>query len=113
MAQRVAADRHLMVVDSKSEHCTCFAYIITPSVTFLHAIMYTALDELPIHLLLTWLHSHQHVSNCCLQGASSGIGAATAILFSKLGATVVLAGRNSDNLNSVRDRCRESAGEEV
>ena len=33
-----------------------------------------------------------------ITGASSGIGAATAKLFSKLGATLALSGRNVENL---------------
>lgn len=40
-----------------------------------------------------------------ITGASSGIGAATAILFSKLGATLSLTGRNMDNLQKTADSC--------
>ncbi|XP_017781213.1 PREDICTED: 3-oxoacyl-[acyl-carrier-protein] reductase FabG-like [Nicrophorus vespilloides] len=40
-------------------------------------------------------------------GASSGIGAATAIHFSNLGASVVLTGRNSENLQAVAKQCNE------
>merc|ERR1711988_1057618 len=40
-----------------------------------------------------------------ITGASSGIGRATAIHFSRLGATVVLAGRNEANLKKVGDEC--------
>ncbi|XP_076046081.1 3-oxoacyl-[acyl-carrier-protein] reductase FabG-like isoform X2 [Oratosquilla oratoria] len=42
-----------------------------------------------------------------ITGASSGIGAASAILFSKLGATLSLTGRNVDNLESVASTCKE------
>lgn len=42
-----------------------------------------------------------------ITGASSGIGAATAILFSKLGASVAITGRNSANLKSVSEKCAE------
>lgn len=41
----------------------------------------------------------------CILGASSGIGAATAKLFSKLGASVALTGRNSENLQKVGTEC--------
>ncbi|CAK1590630.1 unnamed protein product [Parnassius mnemosyne] len=40
-----------------------------------------------------------------ITGASSGIGAATAVLFSKEGAYVVLVGRNETKLNDVASRC--------
>ncbi|KDR18660.1 uncharacterized protein LOC110830644 [Zootermopsis nevadensis] len=40
-----------------------------------------------------------------ITGASSGIGAATAVHFSRLGASLSLTGRNSDNLNKVADQC--------
>lgn len=42
-------------------------------------------------------------------GASSGIGAATAVQFSQAGASVVLVGRNEENLEDVRTQCK-SAG---
>ena len=38
-------------------------------------------------------------------GASSGIGAATAILFSSLGADLALSGRNVDNLRKTGEQC--------
>jgi len=44
-----------------------------------------------------------------ITGASSGIGAATAILFSKLGAKLVLTGRKEDNLKSVAQSCMEAS----
>lgn len=40
-----------------------------------------------------------------ITGASSGIGAATAKLFSKQGASLALAGRNLDNLKEVSKEC--------
>lgn len=40
-----------------------------------------------------------------ITGASSGIGAATAKQFAKLGASLVLTGRNADNLKSVASEC--------
>lgn len=40
-----------------------------------------------------------------ITGASSGIGAATAVMFSKLGAQLVLTGRNQANLESVASQC--------
>ena len=42
-----------------------------------------------------------------ITGSSSGIGAATALLFSKSGATVVVTGRNADNVSNVAKQCRE------
>ncbi|XP_025098653.1 uncharacterized protein LOC112566609 isoform X1 [Pomacea canaliculata] len=43
-----------------------------------------------------------------ITGASSGIGAATAILFSKLGASLALAGRNEENLQKVGSQCQKT-----
>lgn len=40
-----------------------------------------------------------------ITGASSGIGAATAIHLSQLGASLSLTGRNSENLQKVADKC--------
>ncbi len=40
-----------------------------------------------------------------LSGASSGIGAATAILFSKMGANLSLSGRNMSNLEETANSC--------
>lgn len=40
-----------------------------------------------------------------ITGASSGIGAATAIHFSSLNAKLVLTGRNAENLNQVAAKC--------
>ena len=40
-----------------------------------------------------------------ITGASSGIGAATAVLFSRLGASLALTGRNEVNLQRTRDEC--------
>ena len=40
-----------------------------------------------------------------ITGASSGIGAATAILFSKLGANVSIIGRNMQNLQKTAENC--------
>lgn len=42
-----------------------------------------------------------------ITGASSGIGADTAIEFAKLGANVVITGRNKDNLDKVSKTCLE------
>jgi hypothetical protein len=43
-------------------------------------------------------------------GASSGIGAATAILFSKFGATLSLTGRNLQNLEKTAEQCTVDEG---
>lgn len=42
-----------------------------------------------------------------ITGASSGIGASTAILFSKLGAKLSLTGRNLENLQKTADQCQD------
>ena len=42
-----------------------------------------------------------------ITGSSSGIGAATALLFCKSGADVVVTGRNADNVSDVAKQCRE------
>ncbi|BFZ09418.1 hypothetical protein BsWGS_12457 [Bradybaena similaris] len=45
-----------------------------------------------------------------ISGASSGIGAATAVLFSRLGAKLALTGRNEKNLKKVGERCEKESG---
>ncbi|XP_071492826.1 3-oxoacyl-[acyl-carrier-protein] reductase FabG-like [Diadema antillarum] len=47
-----------------------------------------------------------------ITGASSGIGAATSVLFAKLGAKLTLAGRKENNLLQTRDSCQENGAEE-
>lgn len=49
-----------------------------------------------------------HSKIVLITGASSGIGAATAIHFSKLGAKLALTGRNLVNLQHVADQCEQS-----
>ncbi|XP_060532722.1 3-oxoacyl-[acyl-carrier-protein] reductase FabG-like isoform X2 [Cylas formicarius] len=44
-----------------------------------------------------------------ITGASAGIGAATAIHFSQLGASLALAGRNQENLNKVASACNSNS----
>jgi NAD(P)-dependent dehydrogenase (short-subunit alcohol dehydrogenase family) len=46
-------------------------------------------------------------------GASSGIGATTAILFCKEGAHVVLVGRNEAKLNNTSERCAQAGGQHI
>ncbi|XP_053979739.1 3-oxoacyl-[acyl-carrier-protein] reductase FabG-like [Hylaeus anthracinus] len=41
-----------------------------------------------------------------ITGASSGIGAATAVHFAQLGASLLLTGRNLENLNAVAEKCK-------
>ncbi|XP_789225.4 uncharacterized protein LOC584266 [Strongylocentrotus purpuratus] len=48
-----------------------------------------------------------------ITGASSGIGAATSILFSHLGARLVLAGRKEANLMRTKDSCMQTGNEEA
>lgn len=43
-----------------------------------------------------------------ITGASSGIGAATAVHLAQLGASLSISGRNKDNLNKVADQCGQS-----
>mgnify|MGYP001158944677 FL=1 len=47
-----------------------------------------------------------------ITGASSGIGAATAVHFSRLGAVLAITGRNAENLAKTARECRESGGQE-
>ncbi|CAL1676069.1 unnamed protein product [Lasius platythorax] len=43
-----------------------------------------------------------------ITGASSGIGAATAVHLAQLGASLSISGRNKDNLNKVAEQCGQS-----
>ncbi|XP_047674137.1 3-oxoacyl-[acyl-carrier-protein] reductase FabG isoform X1 [Tachysurus fulvidraco] len=45
-----------------------------------------------------------------ITGASSGIGAGTAVLFAKLGAQLALSGRDMNNLSKVSKQCEECGG---
>lgn len=42
-------------------------------------------------------------------GASSGIGAATAIYFAKLGAKLSLTGRKETNLKEIAQKCKDAS----
>lgn len=44
-----------------------------------------------------------------ITGASSGIGAATAELFAKCGATLIVTGRKTENLRKTMENCRKVA----
>lgn len=48
-----------------------------------------------------------------ITGASSGIGAETALEFSKLEANLVLCGRNIENLNNVAKKCEEHSPKKI
>ena|SRR5260370_1109559 len=48
-----------------------------------------------------------------ITGASSGIGAATAVAFAKRGAKLELGARRMDRLNAVAQRCREAGSPDV
>uniref|UniRef100_T1GYV8 Uncharacterized protein n=1 Tax=Megaselia scalaris TaxID=36166 RepID=T1GYV8_MEGSC len=45
-----------------------------------------------------------------ITGASSGIGAAAALNFAKLGASLSLTGRKLENLNEVAEKCKTTSG---
>lgn len=47
-----------------------------------------------------------------ITGASSGIGAASAVLFAKYGANLTLVGRNEQRLKAVAEKCQEATGTE-
>ena len=44
-----------------------------------------------------------------ITGASSGIGAGTAINFAKNGAKVAITGRNEENLKKIAQKCEEAS----
>lgn len=48
-----------------------------------------------------------------ITGASSGIGAATAIVFAKLGARLALNGRDVENLKKVAEQCIDCGADQV
>ena len=48
-----------------------------------------------------------------ITGASSGIGAATAVLFAKLGAQLALNGRDVENLKKIAGQCTECGAPQV
>ena len=55
-------------------------------------------------------HNHKRVN---FAGASSGIGAATAKVFSKLGASLALTGRKEENLKKVGEECKSYSSKQV
>jgi short-subunit dehydrogenase len=55
--------------------------------------------------------SANSVRRVVITGASSGIGAATAVAFARRGATLALAARDQAGLDDVARRCREAGGE--
>lgn len=48
-----------------------------------------------------------------ITGSSSGIGAATAIKFAKLGADLSLTGRNTENLNKTAEQCKNEGAANI
>ncbi|RCN42942.1 oxidoreductase, short chain dehydrogenase/reductase family protein, partial [Ancylostoma caninum] len=59
------------------------------------------------------LISSLYVNNHChLSGSSSGIGAATAVLFARDGAKVTITGRNQDGLQATKKAMLEAGGKE-
>ena len=67
--------------------------------------------------MLNCVGKHNAVNHCTIfpliSGASSGIGAATAKLFSQLGASLALTGRKEDNLRKVGEECKRLGNREV
>ena len=47
-----------------------------------------------------------------ITGSSSGIGAVTAVMFAKSGASVVVTGRKANKISEVAKQCRQVSGEE-
>ncbi|KAK3514611.1 hypothetical protein QTP70_021520 [Hemibagrus guttatus] len=76
------------------------------------------LEKLPVHEKTFRPLNDVHIKDVCslkdkvalITGASSGIGAGTALLFSKLGAQLALNGRDTDNLSKVAKECEECGG---
>lgn len=54
-----------------------------------------------------------HTCTVVSAGASSGIGAGTAVLFAELGASLSLTGRNEDNLKKTGAQCQEKGDKQV
>merc|ERR1711892_1109880 len=66
-----------------------------------------------IHLSLPEVTMNSLVGKVAIiTGASSGIGAATAIHFAKLGATLSLTGRNAENLQDTAKKCIENGAKD-
>ena len=68
--------------------------------------------EYPTSLLWKYLAPKRNLAFLMGAGASSGIGAATAVLFSKLGARLALTGRKEANLQAVGTQV-EAGGNKV
>ena len=49
----------------------------------------------------------------CGTGASSGIGRATALLFSRLGAQLSITGRKEENLTHLKEECEQNSKEKI
>ena len=55
------------------------------------------------------LYYAKNQSNFFILGASSGIGAGTAIQFAKNGAKLSITGRNEENLKKIAQQCEEAS----
>ena len=64
--------------------------------------------KIPVETLIFYTISYTAIF--LFKGASSGIGAATAVLFAKLGARLSLTGRNEENLAKIGQQCADQPG---
>ena len=55
----------------------------------------------------------QQTTKSLFSGASSGIGAGTAIHFAKNGAKLSITGRNEENLKKIAQECEEASPTEI
>ena len=64
-------------------------------------------------IILKYSLNKSPVTSYLLTGASSGIGAGTAKMFSQLGAQLAITGRNEENLKKTADECEKLCNTKV